>query len=360
MKLVIISGMKLGKLYALLARNNVSTHPRNIARLLFLVQGGFWASVLARLEGARFGQKIRSAAVPEDPIFIIGHWRSGSTLLQQLLSVDPALVTSTSFHVAFPDSFLVAGPFVKPAMHLMLDRYRPMDRVRQGVNEPQEDENALFRMTTESPLERLLFPTSPDYFLLDTCVFGTDKTVPKCWEEAICLFCKKLAVATNRQIVLKNPFNSVRIGVLSRLFPRARFIHIHRHPYAVVPSTVHMWSIMGEQNCLNGKWTAPKLVDVTTVLERTLSAIRRDSADLPEERFCEVRFEHLETNPVATLKDVYQTLGLDFTAKYKEQIEAFLLTVKDYRKGQYDLTQGDKQHMEGVLAHHMAHYGYDS
>src|SRR5687768_18104609 len=44
--------------------------------------------------------------------------------------------------------------------------------------------------------------------------------------------------------ILKSPPHTCRVPTLLRLFPDARFVHIVRDPYAVYPSTLHLWRIL--------------------------------------------------------------------------------------------------------------------
>ena len=43
------------------------------------------------------------------PLFILGHWRSGTTHMHNLLGKDPNHTYPTLWQVIFPDSFLVTG-----------------------------------------------------------------------------------------------------------------------------------------------------------------------------------------------------------------------------------------------------------
>ena len=54
------------------------------------------------IERKLFGKKIDSFSCPDGPIFIIGHWRTGTTLLHQLMNLDPNLAAPTLFQVAEP------------------------------------------------------------------------------------------------------------------------------------------------------------------------------------------------------------------------------------------------------------------
>ncbi len=354
----LLTGIKLQHLIKLLARNRITFYPKYFFRLLFLLQSGVWSSIFAKNEAIRFGKIIKSTPLPDNPIIIIGHWRTGSTLLHQLMNLDNDLTAPTLFQVTLPDSFLNSRRYYEPAMKAFMGKHRPMDQVKLGFDEPMEDEWATFRMTNISPLERVIFPKSRRYFLLDYDTFVPDGSSVAQWEKALCVFFKKLAYSTNKRIVLKNPFHSLRIKMLKRLFPNVRFIHIYRHPYTVIPSTIRMWNIVGKQNSLNKRWTSPQIEDVVTVLDRMLSAIQHDLAELPDENYCEVKFEELEKEPVSVLKKIYHKLGLTFTPQFENKVNEFLPDIKHYKKNIYTLSRQERELISNRLKYHIEYYGY--
>ena len=50
---------------------------------------------------------------------------------------------------------------------------------------------------------------------------------------------RKLTFKYGRPLVLKSPPHTARIRLLLEMFPEARFVHIHRHPYQVFRSCRH-------------------------------------------------------------------------------------------------------------------------
>ena len=160
------AGMKSGQLFRLIRRNRISSNPQAILRILFLIQSSLWSGLFSLIEKVRYSSAIDKTPIPADPIFIIGHWRTGSTFLHQLMSLDPNLAAPTLFQVAVPDSFLVSYNYYKPIFKTMVGKHRPMDMVKLGMDEPQEDEYAIYRITDCSPLENIVFPKNRNYFLL--------------------------------------------------------------------------------------------------------------------------------------------------------------------------------------------------
>ncbi len=354
----LIAGMRLSRFIKILVKNGMSLYPKYFVRFLFLLQNGIWASIFHRKERSIYKEKIEQHRLPEDPIIIIGHWRTGSTFLHQLLSMDTNLVTSNVFQGSIPDSFLTSRNSYEPIMGRALRGTRPMDQVKLSMDEPLEDEYALLRLCSYSPLERVIFPKKKTYFLKDFPGFLPKGKKLNEWKSALEYFYKKLTLENNKTILIKNPFHSLRMEVLNEIFPKARFIHIIRHPYNVVPSTIRMWDIVGTQNAMNNKWTKPSVKEVSEMLNLMLQKIESDSGLFPNNRFYEVKFEDLENDPLHEIKQIYKQLNVEFLERFEQQINKFLISVKDYQKNKYSIPETDKLEINNILKGWMEQKNY--
>jgi hypothetical protein len=323
--------------------------------LLFIAQSAFWTAIFSFIESRRYGKRIAATPVPEDPIFIIGHWRTGTTLLHQLMNLDINLATPTLFQVAEPECFLCSRAYYKPIFRMVLPKHRPMDNVRIGMDEPQEDEYAIFRITDFSPLEGLVFPNDAGFFLSNASSFlPTSEKKRKQWETALLNYYRKLHFFHGKRIVSKNPFNSLRIKELAAMFPNARFIHIYRHPYDVIPSSINMWRIVLEQNRLNRKGTCPGIAEAIGILDKVTTTIRKDLRYLPDENFIEMKFENLEKDPVGQMRELYTRIGLPFNEDLAGKMKSFMDDLSlNYNKNEFCLTEKEKQQIDEGLKHHM-------
>jgi hypothetical protein len=356
----LLAGIKLNHFFRLIRWNGLSFHPKYLFRALFLLQGGIWSSLLSSLEKKRLGKRIKNFQPPDDPIFIIGHWRTGSTYLHQLLNLDERFASPTVFQVSVPDNFLVSRRYYKPIMTRMLDPVRPMDQVKLGFDEPQEDEYAILKMGSYSPLEKLIFPKNSEYFLSGLSTFAPDESKRPYWISSFQWFYKKLVFHYKKRILFKNPFHSLRIELLKTMFPTAYFIHIYRNPYIVIPSTQHMWSIVGRQNCLRKYYSDPPFSEVLAVYKMMMNNIRRSLDSLPENSFSEIKFEEFEADPIPTLKKLYDQMGLTFCSDHELAIENFLRENKDYRKNRYTLSAAEMKQLEVELGNELKQYGYEN
>jgi omega-hydroxy-beta-dihydromenaquinone-9 sulfotransferase len=354
----LIAGIRLSSYLRLVARNGISLFPKYLVRFLFLLQSGVWASIFHRKERKIFGQKIKQQKLSDNPVIIIGHWRTGSTYLHQLLSLDSNFVTPNVFQASLPDSFLTSRKSYEPIMGKAVKGTRPMDQVKLSLDEPLEDEYALFRLSGYSPLEQIIFPQKGGYFLKNFPGFLPTNGKLTEWKEALVLFYKKLLLFNSKTILIKNPFHSLRLNVLNEIFPNARYIHIVRHPYSVVPSTQRMWDIVGSQNSMNTNWQKPGIDEVSDFLANMLGIIEKDLKNIPDNRKIEIKFEDFENNPKESIKNIYNHLNLVFTADFEMKLNEFLLSIKDYQKNKYSLPAEDKKIIDGFLKPWMVRYNY--
>jgi omega-hydroxy-beta-dihydromenaquinone-9 sulfotransferase len=353
----ILTGIRTGPLVTLLRKHGFTPTPRNIGRLLFILQNAFWVSIHTWRENKIYGEKLKSFPVPDDPVFIIGHWRTGSTFLHQLLALDEQFVTPALYQAVFPESFLISERFYRPIMTAMLNK-RPMDNVRQGFYDPQEDEFAFVKLTLDSPLLKLIFPSKPGYFINDYKDFNPVAEKKELWKEQMTAFCTKIRQDSGRTVLLKNPFHSLRIPFLCETFPRARFIYLHRHPYKVVASSMHLWKVMARDNQLKGKPCFPDLKEVTEGLKKFYPVIERDLASLPSERHCEVSYETLEADPVAAVIGIYSALGLEFTGITEGRIRSYIEKVSDFKKNLYNFDDDQKKQVYQLMKSQFEQYHY--
>jgi omega-hydroxy-beta-dihydromenaquinone-9 sulfotransferase len=352
------AGIRLPVLLRVLGKNSFSLSPKYVSRLAFLLQSSLWSSLFSGIEKARYHKATERTRIVESPVFIVGHWRTGSTFLHQLMSADPALYAPTLFDVAQPECFLSSYSYFRPVFRVFVNKHRPMDNVRLGMNEPQEDEYAMFRLTGFSPLEKLIFPTSGKYFLDEQTAWlptGKDLTL---WEEKLRYFFQKLTLKSKRRIVSKNPFNSMRVDLLNKIFPDAIFIRIVRNPLDVVPSTIHMWDIVQRQNCLNSLGKCPEAIEVSSTMAFMEERITMQLAQVTQGRQVTVRYEDLVSEPVHELKRIYSSTGLPFHDTFENQINIFLSGVAGFEKNRFQLGKQEEVIIRNTLHAYMQQFGY--
>lgn len=348
-----ITGITTGNLIKLVKRNGLGLQPRYLLRFFVLLLYSFGTSLLALIEKMLYSRKIKDTACPQNPIFIIGHWRSGTTFLHQIFNAIPGFKTPSVLDIGTPESFLVSKKVLSPIIKKLLPPHRSTDNVTLNLEEPQEDEFALFRATTYSPVEKLVFPEKDDFFLSCEPDFMPPDNSRNRWKKTLITFCKKLSLHGDGRIVLKNPFHSTRIRYLKKLFPGAKFIHIYRNPAHVIPSTIRMWKIEGRHNSLREGKTEPTLENAISTYDSILSIIRDDLKRLPGNDYCMIRFEDLEDDPVPTVRSALESIGIRLDGNQMGHLNRFTCSVKNYRKNRYDLSSGQVRYIQSKLQHHI-------
>ncbi len=342
-------------LFRLIRRHGVGTSMQIMGRLLFLSQNALWTAILKRRECAHAPDDSPSS---EDPIIIVGHYRTGSTYLHQLLNRDPGLVAPSLLQCTYPECFNAAKPFASKIVARFLPSTRTFDNVRLSIDSPQEDEYALLRMGVRSILEEVVFPGSGEYALMrkDPAFNGED---PSVWAEALQAFVNRVSASGGgRRVVLKNPLHSYRIGNLTQLYPNARFIHICRHPYEMVPSTVRMWNVVGRENALRGQWRPPILAEVARGAERMYRKLEEGLGVVSRShKYC-ITYESLSSNPEEQLRRIYDHFGLTISPKFKSDLTAFLRENRGYRPNAYTLSPVARDTIRRHMGEYMRRCGY--
>lgn len=120
-----------------------------------------FTGMLAIGQEVLFGSAVRRTELTAPPIFVLGHWRSGTTMLHEYLSLDERLSSPTTFQCFAPWHFLLTEDLVTRFGGFLLPDRRPMDNMKAGWSLPQEDEFALMNLGAPTPYLRILFPNHP-------------------------------------------------------------------------------------------------------------------------------------------------------------------------------------------------------
>lgn len=354
----IIYGIRLKALFRFSRVHGFYFRHPYLLRFLFLFQNAIWASFFSFMENRRYRKAIQSTVLPEDPLIIIGNWRTGSTYLHELLQYDPNGTTPTMFQVHLPNGFLFANKFYRPIMKFFMGEKtkRPFDNMTFKADGPQEDEFALLKMCGTSPLIKLIYPESENFFLLNFKEFDLKDQEFNEWKEAMSDFCKKIYLLNHKRIILKNPFHSLRMQNLRSLFPKAKFIHIYRNPMDVIPSTINMWNKVGRQNAMKPGFVQANIQNTTAVYDQIQTYIEQNKKDLPDCDFCEIKYEDLVKDPSEEIKKAYKKLEIPFNSEFEKLI--IKNQVQNFKKNKFQLAEEDRKYICDELKSHMEQYGY--
>lgn len=234
-------------------------------------------------------QAARSADVdlPDDPVILIGLWRTGTTRLHARLHEATGWTSPTTWQCFHPAVFSMLPP---PAPKRGVQR--PMDATVITPDSPQEDEFAALLLGENSVYRSFIDPSRMDEATAllnawrDTTPVPNDTVLSPRWER----FLAAVLRARPGTLLLKSPNHTFRLPALAERFPRARFVWLHRNAADVRQSILNMWQQM---MALHG-FTTPDSAELHRFVDTALAThtdIRGWAETHIRHRLWDVRFE---------------------------------------------------------------------
>jgi len=349
-----MSGITPWALWTLLRRRWRGVDARwSAGKLVFLFVMS-WVNAVGAIGDWATRRRWRRARVRDDPVFIVGHPRTGTTHLHNIMARDEGRFgTCSTFEVGFPSGFLTSR-FMAPLLEKLMDKTRPMDNMALTMSTPQEDELATNQLSGgTSPYSALLFMTEEPEFRKyielreDHEEYPIEKEELERWREAFMTFVRKLQYkhGEDKRLLLKSPVHAARIRLLKSMFPRAQFVFISRHPYEVFKSTMNMVDKYYWQ-CYFKEPTQDQVLEyVLTHGEMLHNAYARDSKELPADALYEVRFDDLDTEPLETMRKLYEHFKWkNFDEEVAPSMREYTKSLADFKKNLFaDLSDDTKK-----------------
>ena len=352
------AGMNLGGWLRLLVKNRVAVSPSRWPMAAGITVMATANSALSLVESLGWGRAVAQVDVPDDPIFIVGHWRTGTTMLHEMFGLDSRMRCPTTYECLSPCHFLLTEEFVQKRLWFVIPRHRPMDNVRVGFERPQEDEAALCNLGHRSPFLTVAFPNRPLQYpryrdFSDLTAGELDR-----WEKGIKQFLRRVLYKQRGQLVLKSPQHTYRIRHLLKAFPRARFVHLSRDPYLVFRSTVHFWRRMYSEYGLQKPNFNGLEEFVLEHFEHMQLRLNEDRGAVDPQRWIQLRYEDLIADPVSHMEAIYEQLNLGDFEPARRAIEKY--AAKRYRTNQFEeLEASQVEQINQRWADYFDRYGYE-
>jgi hypothetical protein len=315
--------------------------------------------MLAIAQKLGWSRAIAKTQLKRPPVFILGHWRSGTTLLHEYLGLDPQFASPTTYQCFAPWHFLLTEGLIARYGNWLLPDRRPMDNMKAGWALPQEDEFALMNLGAPSPYLRLMFPNHPVPFAetLDSARFAPKDL--KVWRRQLEWFVKALTYKTRKQLLLKSPPHTGRLAILRQMYPESKFIHIVRDPRKLYPSTMKLWNSLDENQALQSPTDQSRLESfVLDSLVSMYHAFERDRSSVPESQIIDVRYETFIAKPIDTLEKIYQHLGLGSFDSVRSSWEAKSEQERGYQTNKLQIDPQQEAMILDRWSDYARKYGY--
>ncbi len=283
------------------------------------------------------------------PIIIVGTGRSGSTIFHQIFTTHPSVTWLSTLCHRYPNKpnwnrfllYALENPIVSLYLRkkfVPFEAYPFWDRLYQGFSEPFRD-------------------------LLSTDV--TKKSKEKILKNMACLLTRK------RPRLLLKITGWPRIGFIDEVFEGVKFIHVVRDGRAVVNSMLEVpwWSgWRGPQNWRWGALTKEHMVlwrksgqcfAVLAAIEwlMLMDAMEKAKQKIEKERFTEIHYEALCSDPVGIFKKVIEFCELEWNPRFEKELFSFeMRNTND--KWAKNLSKAQQRNIEAVMQPYLSKYGY--
>lgn len=294
-------------------------------------------SRLNGLEASRYRKRLKDLPVNAEPVFILGHWRSSTTFVHNVLAHDKHFGYTTTYQTVFPHLMLWGQPFFKKTMSWLMPDKRPTDNMELNVDLPQEEEFALSNMFPYSYYNFWFLPQN----MLEYC----DKylTMEKATAEEKQLFkttfLKLIKISLwntkGEQFLSKNPPHTGHIRQILEMFPHAKFIYLVRNPYTVFESTRSFFCNTIQPLKLQHISDEELENNILEVYKRLYRRYEQDKQLIPAGNLIEIKFEDYEKDALAITEKIYKTLSLPGFENAKADIARYLDKKKGYKKNAY-------------------------
>ena len=176
-------GIDLRTWLKLLAHNRFAIDIRFLPKVLFITGNVVMNIPLQISERLKYNRKIKAAEV-KSPLFILGHPRSGTTYLLNVLSRDPQFAFCQTYEALTPHIFLTTGSFTKKLLKKTMPATRPQDNVKTGADMPIEEEFAMGSISDTSLVHGYYFPRSLKRMFDEAVVFEQNSPAKKLhWQQ---------------------------------------------------------------------------------------------------------------------------------------------------------------------------------
>lgn len=289
----------------------------------------------------------------EAPLWIFGLGRSGTTMLQRLLGLDPENRTPRQYETLFPVAWQGEGQDTRLELAhqrvSMWERVTPeIARIHEFGGDADAESVMIEALSFRQPAWLNLFGMVPSY---NAWIAG--QPYEKSFEYARRGLKLLQWQQPGRRWILKSPDSIHYLPQLFKVFPDVRLVWAHRDPVKTLSSAV---SLVGTLNWIRSDRRFPDGVfegivhppAVAAALDRPIDWL--ESGVIPQSSLCSVQYAELIEDPLAVVRQIYDFYGLEFGAAGRAAIEQHVASnprearsVHRYSTGTDDEVRAERQ-----------------
>lgn len=355
-----LAGSTLTNLLHLLVQNRFNVSIMGMPRIMYSLLLTSVQSPLNVLEKRYFNKHIKDQEIKKHPIFILGHWRSGTTYLHNLFSQDKRYAYPTTLQTVIPALFVKYGELFRPLVEDSLPETRPEDNVALGADLPQEEEYALGNLSPYSFYNGWCFPKKMNFYNNYVDFYHVPPETIEDFKRIYMNYLKKVSFYHNhKRLILKNPSNTARIKLLLEMFPNAKFVFIYRNPYHVYLS---MKRNIEKEMTLYTVQNPPTWEifekEMVTMYNRMFFKYFKEKNLIPADNLYEVKYEDFVSRPLDHMKNIYASLKLEHFDDNKEIFKKYIVSQSHITSSKYLIDSKQQQHIYRLFKETIDRWNY--
>jgi hypothetical protein len=146
--------------------------------------------------------------------------------------------------------------------------------------------------------------------------------------------------------------------MLLEIFPDAKFVHIVRNPYNVIPSSLHLWQTLYSKYGLQEPSFHGLENQVFTNYERFYQAVGKVKGLLKPAQFHELKYEDLLQSPALEMQRIYEQLNLGDFDQVSSAIQDYFVQNTQYKTNTYCSNSQLDSRIKQQLKQVFSTYGY--
>ena len=295
-------------------------------------------SVCVPLQERKYRQQLADKPLENDPLFILGHWRSGTTFVHNIFAQDKHFGYTTTYQTVFPHYIMALQGFFKPTMGWLMPDKRPTDNMELAPDLPQEEEFAINNTCPFNYYNFWFFPQRMQEYCDRYLTFRdiTDEELAEFKREFEKLVKISLWNTGGTQYLSKNPPHTGRLKALTELFPNAKYVYLIRNPYTVFESTRNFFLNTIRPLELHSIPVEQMEQNILRNYVELYRAYKEQKQYVPAENIFEVKFEDIEQDALGITEAIYRQLRIPGWEEARPAIEAYIGRKKGYKKNHYE------------------------
>lgn len=301
----------------------------------------------------------------DEPLFVVGPPRTGTTILLELLALDPALRAPIAYEALYP---LASMGGVERRLTLS-------ESEQEFWADIHPEFMTMHELASNLPCECvhfLMYDFSGPYWgmIYDAPSFTgwqlehleTLGRVYRLHRRMLQTFAHEAPSARQQTWLLKSPFHVSTLPALFEEYPDAQVIHTHRDPRKFLASLV---SILSAVRFMRSD--AVDVAQLASIMQMTYQMFldgtiaQREDGTIPNERIVDSHFVELMRDPVASLRDTYERLGRTWPQGHDRVITDYLSNKPKGKHGAHAYSLADvgldEESVRATFKHYVEHYG---